>query len=74
MGYGEHLKVWVNGEVVFEKPSRTRFNLAGDRVAVRLRQGENRLLFKVGNFAGETFLAAHVVDEDGWYARYFVRR
>lgn len=65
LGYDEHLKVWVNGEVVFEKPSRTLFKLAGDRVPVRLRRGENRLLFKVGNFAGDTFLAAHVVDEDG---------
>lgn len=65
LGYDEHVKVWLNGEVVFTKPSRTVFNLAGDRVPIRLRQGENRLLFKVGNFAGDTFLAAHVVDEDG---------
>ncbi len=65
LGYDEHLKVWLNGEVVFEKPSRTVFHLAGDRVPVQLQRGENRLLLKVGNFAGDTFLAAHVVDEDG---------
>jgi hypothetical protein len=65
LGFDEHAKVWLNGEVVFEKPSRTVFSLAGERVPIRLREGENRLLIKVGNFAGDTFLAAHVVDRDG---------
>lgn len=65
LGFDEHLKVWLNGETVFAKATNTAFALAGHKVPIRLRRGENRLLFKVGNRAGATYLAAHVVDLDG---------
>ena len=65
LGYDERIRVWLNGEVVFEDPSRRAFALADLKIPVHLEEGENRLLFKVGNVSGPTSLAAHVVDEDG---------
>ena len=65
LGYGDYAKVWLNGDVVYENVARRNFQLADQKVPIRLAQGENRLLFKVGNSAGNTVLAAHVVDQDG---------
>ena len=65
LGYGDFAKVWLNGAVVHEDPARRDFRLADLKVPIRLVQGENRLLFKIGNSAGNTMLAAHVVDQDG---------
>ncbi len=65
MGYDERAKVWLNGEVIFENPSRRTFILAGNRIPIHLEKGENRLLIKVGNFTGDTMLSAHLVDQDG---------
>jgi hypothetical protein len=65
LGYDERIKVWLNDEVAFERNRLARFGLAQRKVPIRLQQGENRLLFKIGNFNGETVMAAHVVDEDG---------
>ena len=56
---------WLNDEVAFERNQLARFGLAQRKVPIRLQEGENRLLFKIGNFNGETVMAAHVVDEDG---------
>lgn len=64
-GYSDFAKVWLNGEVVFEHAARRNFTLADQQIPIRLAQGENRLLFKIGGFAGDTMMAAHVVDEDG---------
>jgi hypothetical protein len=65
LGYGDFAKVWLNGEVVYENTTRRQFGLADQRAPIRLQEGENRLLFKIGSFAGSTMLAAHLVDEDG---------
>ncbi|NKB70265.1 MAG: DUF362 domain-containing protein [Candidatus Latescibacteria bacterium] len=65
LGYDERARIWLNGELIFENPARNIFALAQQKIPIRLQQGENRLLFKIGNFASQTLLAAHVVDEDG---------
>ena len=65
LGFEELVKVWLNGEEVYARTSPASFALAAEKVPVRLRAGENRLLFKVGSYSGEAKLAAHVVDEDG---------
>ncbi len=65
LGYGDYAKVWLNGDVVYENIARRNFQLADQKIPIRLAQGENRLLFKIGNSAGNTMLAAHVVDQDG---------
>ena len=65
LGYGDYAKVWLNGDVVYENIARRNFQLADQKVPIRLVQGENRLLFKIGSSAGNTMLAAHVVDQDG---------
>ena len=64
-GYGDYAKVWLNGDVVYENIARRNFQLTDQKIPIRLVQGENRLLFKIGNSAGNTTLAAHVVDQDG---------
>ena len=67
-GGGDVARVWLNGEVIHDGPERRGFRLADKTfppVAVHLRRGENRLLFKVGNFERDAWLAAHLVDEDG---------
>jgi len=67
-GGGDVAKVWLNGEVIFADPARRNFTL-GDTtfqpIRVHLETGENRLLFKIGNFQGDSWMAAHVVDKDG---------
>ena len=65
LGYGDYAKVWLNGDVVYENIARRNFQLADQKVPIRLAQGKNKLLFKIGNSAGNTMLAAHVVDQDG---------
>ena len=65
LSYDGTAKVWLNGDVVYENTSRRNFQLADQKVPIRLVQGENRLLFKIGSSAGNTTLAAHVVDQDG---------
>lgn len=65
LGYGDYAKVWLNGDVVYENIARRNFQLADQKVPIRLVQGENRLLFKIGSSAGNTMLAAHVVDQEG---------
>ena len=65
LGYGDYAKVWLNGDVIYENIARRNFQLADQKVPIRLAQGENKLLFKIGNSAGNTVLAAHVVDQDG---------
>ncbi len=67
-GGGDVARVWLNGEVVHDGSERRGFRLADKTfppIEVQLRQGENRLLFKVGNFERDAWLAAHLVDEDG---------
>ena len=67
-GGGDVARVWLNGEVVHDGTERRGFRLADKTfppIEVHLRQGENRLLIKVGNFERDAWLAAHLVDEDG---------
>jgi hypothetical protein len=67
-GGGDVAKVWLNGEVVYENPERHSFMLADSTfqpIRIRLKRGDNRLLFRIGNFSRDAWLAAHVVDEQG---------
>ena len=66
---GDVAKVWLNGEVVYENHERHGFMLADTtfpRIHARLNRGDNRLLFKIGNVSRDAWMAAHVVDEDGY--------
>ena len=65
LSYDGTAKVWLNGEVIYENTSRRNFRLADQKVPIRLVQEKNKLLFKIGSSAGNTTLAAHVVDQDG---------
>lgn len=58
MAADEDLKVWVNGKEVF---TRTR-TVQPQRVEVDLKEGVNRLLFKVHNIYGPSWLWARLAD------------
>ena len=64
-GFDEVARVWLNGELVYSEDEPRLFALADEHIAVTLDDGENRLMFKVGNLEGRTEMSAHVVDEDG---------
>jgi hypothetical protein len=51
-------KVWLNGKEIFRRTNA----VAGDRVPVELLEGVNRLLFKVHNIYGPSFLWARLSD------------
>ncbi len=65
LGSDDGVKVWVNGELVHSKHLRRGVNRDEDSVAVRLRKGENRLLFKVCQGEGEWGLVARLTAADG---------
>ncbi len=65
LGYDDVARVIWNGETIYTDPAPRGFHLADVQIPVRLRQGENRLLIKVGNRAGRSVASAHIVDEDG---------
>ena len=50
--------------MVFIGAPRRRLALADQKIPLNLTPGTNRLLFKIGNFAGN-MMVAHVVDKDG---------
>jgi len=54
----EDLKVWLNGKVVFNRP-RT---FQAQRIEVELKEGVNKLLFKVHNIYGPSWLWARLGD------------
>jgi putative membrane-bound dehydrogenase-like protein len=53
-------KVWVNGKEVARKEQAAD----GQRVPVELKEGTNRLLFKVDNFYGPSWLRARLIDPE----------
>ncbi|MGV3617613.1 MAG: cellulase family glycosylhydrolase [Fimbriimonas sp.] len=64
-GSDDGARVFLNGEKVFEKQIARGVKRDEERVAIRLRAGENRLLFKIEQGNGGWGLMARVVDADG---------
>ena len=54
LGSDDAVVVWLNGEKVHSSEAARALTPDQDRVRVRLRAGENSLLVKVVNFAGES--------------------
>ena len=65
LGYDDVAKVIWNGETIYTDLSPRGFHLADVQIPIRLVQGENRLLLKIGNRAGRSVASAHIVDVDG---------
>jgi uncharacterized protein (DUF362 family) len=65
LGYDDVAKVIWNGETIYTDLEPRGFHLADVQIPIRLVQGENRLLLKVGNRAGRSVASAHIVDVDG---------
>ena len=53
IGSDDAAKLWLNGEPVFEAAAPRSASLDQDTVRLDLREGENRLLFKVVNYGGD---------------------
>ena len=65
IGSDDGIKIWLNGELVWDDPNSGSYRLVEDRVPVDLREGANSLLVKVKNEAGEYAFSLGVMDESG---------
>ena len=65
LGSDDGCKVWLNGELVVNRPGARGLSLDGDRITVQLKVGDNPLLVKVIQGAGSWELAARVGRADG---------
>lgn len=61
VGSDDQVAVWLNGELVHRFDGDRGLVPEQDRVAVALREGANRLLFRVRNGGGDFALSARVV-------------
>ena len=64
IGVDKEVKVYLNGQEVLRERSGGGHRFAQHKVPVELREGENLLLFKVGNDFGSYGLSAALVDMD----------
>lgn len=64
-GSDDGARVFVNGQKVFEKQIARGVKRDEERVPIRLKAGENRLLFKIEQGNGGWGLVARVVGTDG---------
>jgi len=62
LGCDTGVRVWVNGERVFESPTSTGFAFDRERIPVHLHQGDNRLLLKFEHHTGPWRFAARVLE------------
>lgn len=53
LGSDDGVKIWLNGELVYDKWVRRISRLDDDVVALPLRAGANRLLLKIQNATGD---------------------
>lgn len=65
VGSDDGVKAWVNGALVHEVDRQRSIVPDSDRARVRLRQGPNRVLFKVNNLGGPASLAVRFRDPGG---------
>lgn len=65
VGSDDGVKVWLNGELIHSKHLRRGLTRDEDTVAMRLRQGSNRLLLKVDQGEGGWALMARLVADSG---------
>ncbi len=64
LGSDDGLKAWLNGELVLDADVQRAFAPDQSRVRVRLRPGENELLLKLVNHAGDYGFSFRLVEED----------
>ncbi len=64
VGAAEELRVWVNGQPVYEALGRHGFGFDGHTVAVALRAGWNEVAVKVGAQDGSPALVARLVNDE----------
>lgn len=65
VGSDDGVKVWLNEEVVHEFNGGRAFSVARDRKPVKLQAGENIIMVKVSQDAGNWGFALELIDEDG---------
>jgi hypothetical protein len=62
LGSDDGCKVWLNGKLIHTNPAQRPLVLDADKVEVELRKGENTLLIKVEQGAGDAGVAARFAD------------
>ena len=65
VGAADGLAAWVNGEKIFSRVCRRDWSPREERIAIRLKPGENRFLLKSMHGTGLWFLSPHLEDSEG---------
>jgi hypothetical protein len=65
LGSDDGIRVWLNGELVWDDPSTGSYRLVEDKVPIHLRAGVNALLVKVKNESGSYAFSLAAMEEDG---------
>jgi hypothetical protein len=60
LGAREDIKVWINGRAIHRRTG----SYEPHRVAVELKEGTNKLMFKVHNIYGASWLWARLIDPE----------
>jgi len=55
LSFAESLRVWLNGDMVYEFLDKRELGEEAESIPLRLRRGDNLLLFKVGGDGGSYF-------------------
>ena len=63
-GSDDGIKVWLNGQPIFEKFTGRSFQLDEDFVEAQLLQGKNRLLIKIQNMTLDYSFSCRLIDRD----------
>ncbi|PIE23134.1 MAG: hypothetical protein CSA62_08840 [Planctomycetota bacterium] len=69
VGSDDGIRIWLEGEEILLRKIKRMATFDQDEVLIRLKKGENRLLFKVVNVDGGSALYARLTGTDGLPAR-----
>lgn len=65
LGSDDGIRVWLNGELVWDDPNTGSFSLVEDKVPVHLEAGDNAVLVKIKNESGSYAFSLAAMEEDG---------
>jgi tetratricopeptide (TPR) repeat protein len=64
VGATEELRIWLGGEAIYEALGEHAFGFDAHTVPLRLNEGWNELVFKVGSHEGSPYFQARLVEVD----------
>jgi len=64
VGSDEGLKVWINGESVYEHAGRRRHRLPNDRVSIGVREGRNKVMVRADQSRSRFDFSLNICEEE----------